>query len=204
MRSPSHLRLHVSRAVALRAVLGALLTALALVPAAGAAPGDRGLFVSQGVGRQNFAGGGGVAYGTVFSGGSLVVVDYSAAHDMQVSAPVEPTINVDGSRTFVPAGGMQRFSFKIQGTLYRVTVTGSSALNGANVYGRLQVRGKGKFTVNGKKERWSAPAIRLGKVPKDVRPLFELAVTGGPPPAPPLPPVPPPTDTTETVRTSTG
>ena len=108
MRFPSHQRSRVSRAVALRAALGAALGVLMLVPAAGAAPGDRGTFVSKGVGRVLFVGGLGpkaVFYGTVFSGGSLVVTDYSATQDMKVESPALATVNVDGSRTYSPLAG---------------------------------------------------------------------------------------------------
>ena len=75
---------------------------------------------------QIFAGGGGVAYGAIFSGGSLVVLDYSATHDLKVDSPVVATsLNSDGSRTYVPAGGTARsVAFRISGSLYRVTVTG--------------------------------------------------------------------------------
>ena len=201
MRYPSHQRSRVTRAVALRTVLGVLLTALAFVPAATAAPGDRGVFVSKGAGRQIFAGGSGVAYGVVFSGGSLVVTDYSATHDMKVDSPVQPTTNADGSRTYAPAGGAKSVAFRISGTLYRVTVYGSSTFNAAGVYGRLQVRGKGTLTVNGRKARWTNPAVRLGKVPKDVKPLFELAALGLPPPAPPVTQPPPVTTTPVTTVT---
>ncbi len=211
MGLPSHPRLRVSRSTALRAVLGALLAALALVPAAAGAAtgakgpkavkGDRGVFVSKGVGRQIFAGGGGVAYGVIFSGASLVVVDYSATHDMKVDAPVVPTTNADGSRTYVPAGGTTRVAFRISGTLYRVTVTGSSTFNAAGVFGKLQVRGKGTLSVNGTRSRWTGPASILGKVPRDVKKLFQLAAAGLPvpvvtPPPPPDPPPPPATTTT--------
>jgi hypothetical protein len=202
MRFPSHLRQRASRAVVLRAAAGAVLMALALTPAAAAGPGDRGVFVSKGAGRQIFAGGGGVAYGVIFSGGSLVVVDYSVEHDMKVDSPVVPTINADGSRTYAPAGGAPRVAFRISGTLYRVTVTGASTFNAAGVFGRLQLRGKGTLTVNGKKDRWNGVAIKLGKVPRAVRPLFELAATGAPPPVPPAPPTPPAVTTTDAVRTS--
>ena len=81
MRLPSDQRAPVSRGVVLRAVLAAVLAALTIAPiadAAAAAKGDTGLFVSKGVGRQIFTGGGGVCYGIVFSGGSLVVADFSA------------------------------------------------------------------------------------------------------------------------------
>ena len=192
MRLPSHLRSRVTRAVLLRAALGSLVAGLALVPAAGAAPGDRGVFVSKGVGRQTFIGGSGVAYGTVFSGGSLVITDYSATHDMKVESPVVPTTNADGSRTFAPAGGTRSVAFRVSGTLYRVTVTGASTYNAVGVYGRLLLRGKGTVLVNGQRNRWNGPPWRLGKVPKAVKPLFELAVIGGPPPSPPPPPVTPP------------
>jgi hypothetical protein len=202
MRFPSHQRSRVSSALLLRSVLGALLVALMLVPAAGAAPGDRGVFVSKGVGRQIFAGGGGVAYGTVFSGGSLVVMDYSPTHDLKVDSPVPASTNADGSRTFAPAGGAKSMVFRISGTLYRVTVLGSSTYNAIGVYGRLQVRGvKSSLTVNGKKTRWNGPPIKLGKVPKPVRDLFELAANGAPPPAPPAPP-PVTVPTTTTVTTA--
>jgi hypothetical protein len=200
MRLPSHQRPHVSRALLLRGVLTALLAALVLVPAAGAAAGDRGAFVAKGVGRQMFLGGGGVAYGTVFSGGSLVVTDYSPTHDLKVDSPVVATTNADGSRTFAPAGGAKSMVFRISGTLYRVTVLGSGTYNALGVYGRLQVRGvKSSLTVNGAKTRWNGPAIKLGKVPKAVRDLFQLALSGAPPPAPPAPPpvtVPPTTTVT--------
>jgi len=198
MRFPSHLRTRVSRAVALRAALGAVLTALVLVPAAGAAPGDRGVFVSKGAGRQIFAGGGGVTYGTLFSGGSLVVVDYSATRDLKVDSAVTPTSNPDGSRTYVPAGGAKSMLFRISGTLYRVTITGAGLYNGIGVYGRLQLRGggaKATLTVNSKKLRWGGPANKLGKVPRPVRDLFELAVIAAPVPEPPAPPAPPVTTT---------
>jgi hypothetical protein len=195
MRFPSHLRQRAGRAVVLRTVLGAVLTLLALTPAATAGIGDRGVFVSKGLGRQIFAGGGGVAYGVVFSGGSLVVVDYSAEHDMKVDSPVVPTMNADGSRTYVPAGGAPRVAFRLSGTLYRVTVSGASTFNAAGVFGRLQLRGKGTLTVNGAKDRWNGVAIKLGKVPKALRPLFELAATGAPPPPAPVPPTTPPVTT---------
>jgi hypothetical protein len=205
MRPPSHQRPHVHRALLLRGVLAALLAMLVLVPAAGAAPGDRGVFVSKGVGRQMFAGGGGVAYGTVFSGGSLVVMDYSPTHDLKVDSPVLATTNADGSRTFAPAGGAKSMAFRISGTLYRVTVLGSSTYNAIGVYGRLRVSGvKSSLTVNGKKVRWNGPAIKLGKVPRPLRDLFELALTGAAPPAPPAPPPPPPVTVPPTTTVTTG
>jgi hypothetical protein len=191
MRLPSLQRSHAGRAVMLRAALGALLAALALVPAAEAAKGDRGVFVSKGVGREIFIGGSGIAYGTLFSGGSLVITDYSATHDLKIDSPVLPTTNADGSRTFAPAGGAKSVAFRVSGTLYRVTVTGSSTYNAVGVYGRLQVRGKGTLTVNGVRDRWNGPATKLGKVPRAVKALFALAVLGGPPPSPPAPPPPP-------------
>jgi hypothetical protein len=150
--------------------------------------------VSKGVGRQIFTGGGGVAYGLVFSGGSLVVADYSPARDVRVDSPVIPTINPDGSRSYVPAGGTKAgMGFKISGTLYRVTLTGPTTLNAAGIYGRLQLRGKGTLTVNGVRSHWNGPATLLGKVPRDVRVLFRYALTGAPPPAPPPSPTTVPT-----------
>ena len=200
MRLPSDQHAPVSRSFVLRAALGALLAILTVAPIADAAQsvrGDRGLFVSKGVGRQIFTGGGGVAYGVVFSGASLVVADYSVAHDMRVDSPMLPTTNADGSRTYVPAGGAKNAAFRISGTLYRVTVTGASTLNAAGVYGRLQVRGKGTLNVSGVRSRWNGPATVLGKVPKDVRKLFQYALTGAPPVVPPVaPPTPPATTPT--------
>ncbi|HET6173891.1 MAG TPA: hypothetical protein VFD90_14870 [Gaiellales bacterium] len=204
MRLPSDQHARVSRGRVLRAVLAAVLAALTAAPIAGAATsaasvksarGDRGVFVSKGVGRQIFTGGGGVAYGVVFSGASLVVADYSATHDMRVDSPVQPTTNVDGSRTYVPAGGSKSAAFRISGTLYRVTVTGASTFNAAGIYGRLQARGKGTLIVNGERSHWNVPLGNLGKVPKDVKKLFQLALSGAPPPAPPIPPTTVPTTT---------
>jgi hypothetical protein len=201
-------RQRLNRSLALRLFLGALLATLALVPSAGAArleKGDRGVFVSKGVGRQVFAGGSGVVYGVVFSGASLVVVDYSPARDMKVDAPVVPTTNADGSRTYVPAGGTSRVAFRISGTLYRVTVTGASTFNAAGVFGRLQVRGKGTLNVSGARSKWNVPAVNFGRVPKDVRKLFQLAASGQPVPAPPAPPPPPdPPPPPATTTTTTG
>jgi hypothetical protein len=204
MRLPSDQHARVSRSLVLRAALGAVLAALTIAPVADAATlgkGDTGLFVSKGVGRQIFTGGGGVLYGSVFSGGSLVVTDYSAAHDMRIDSPVVPTINADGSRTYVPAPGTKPragMGFKISGTLYRATMLGSANVNAAGVYGRLQVRGKGTLSVNGAKLRWNTALGNIGRIPKDVKKLFQLALTGAPPPAPPAPPVtvPPATVTT--------
>jgi hypothetical protein len=207
MRLPSDQHARVSRSLVLRAVLGALLAALTVAPIADAANGarvDRGVFVSKGLGRQIFTGGGGVAYGVVFSGASLVVADYSAAHDMRVDSPVLATTNADGSRTYVPAGGAKSAAFRISGTLYRVTVTGASTFNAAGIYGRLNLRGKGTLTVNGARLRWNTGAIKLGTVPKDVKKLFQYALTGATPPAPPIPPATVPTETVTTVRTAGG
>lgn len=203
MRLPSDQHARVSRGLVLRAALGALLAVLTVAPitdAAVHAKGDRGVFVSKGVGRQIFTGGGGVSYGVLFSGASLVVADYSATHDMHVDSPVLPTANADGTRTYVPAGGTKSTAFRISGTLYRVTVTGSSTLNGANVYGRLQLRGKGTLILNGARARWNAGPLTLGKVPKDVKKLFQFALTGAPPPAPPIPPPTVPTTTAADAR----
>jgi hypothetical protein len=204
MRLPSDQRARVSRSFVLRAVLAAVLAALTVAPIADAskvAKGDTGLFVSKGVGRQTFTGGSGVVYGSVFSGGSLVVADFSATHDMRVDSPVAPTLNAGGSRTYVPAPGTKPrvgMGFKISGTLYRAVMVGSVNANGAGVYGRLQVRGKGTLSVNGEKLRWNTQLGNIGKIPKDVKKLFQLALGGGPPPAPPAPPVtvPPPTTVT--------
>jgi hypothetical protein len=65
------------------------------------------------------------------------------------------------------------------------------------------LRGKGTVSVNGARSRWGGPATKLGRVPKDVKQLFQLAATGQPvpvvtPPAPPAPPVPPPPPATTT------
>jgi hypothetical protein len=201
MRLPSDQRARASRGFVLRAALCAVLLAIGVAPladAAAAAKGDRGVFVSKGVGRQIFTGGGGVTYGVVFSGASLVVADYSATHDIHVDSPVPATLNADGTRTYVPAGGSKSTAFRISGTLYRVAVTGSSTVNGAGVYGRLQVRGKGTLMLNGVRMRWNGPRSDLGKVPKDVKKLFQLAMSGAPPPAPPPPPATVPTTTVTT------
>ena len=210
MRLPSDQRAPVSRGLVLRALLAALLAALTIAPIADAArsgKGDTGLFVSKGVGRQIFTGGGGVLYGTVFSGGSLVVADFSPAHDVRIDSPVVSTLNTDGSRTYVPAPGTKPrvgMGFKISGTLYRATVVGSANVNAAGVYGRLQARGKGTLSVNGEKLHWNTPLGNIGRVPRDLKKLFQLALTGAPPPAvtdPPAPPPPPATTTTTTTTT---
>ena len=198
MRLPSDQRARVSRSFVLRAALGALLAALTVAPIADAGAsgkGERGVFVSKGVGRQIFIGGGGVSYGVIFSGASLVVADYSPAQDIHVDSPVLATTNADGSRTYVPAGGTKSTAFRISGTLYRVTVTGASTFNGAGIYGRLQVRGKGVQIVNGARSRWNGPNSLVARPPKDIRKLFQLALSGAPPPAPPPPPTTVPTTT---------
>jgi len=203
MRLPSDQRARVSRSFVLRAVLAAVLAALTAAPIADAGAsgkGERGVFVSKGVGRQIFTGGGGVSYGVIFSGASLVVADYSTGQDMHVDSPVLATTNADGTRTYVPAGGTKSTAFRISGTLYRVTVTGASTFNGAGIYGRLQVRGKGVQIVNGVRSRWNGPANVVARPPKDVRKLFQLALTGAPPPAPPPPATTVPTTTVSDVR----
>jgi hypothetical protein len=204
MRLPSDTRAPVSRSLVLRAVLGALLAALTVAPIADAAKSGGGVSVSKGVGRQIFTGGGGIVYGVLFSGGSLVVGDYSATHDVHVDSPVLATANADGTRTYVPAGGTKSTAFRISGSLYRVTILGASTLNAAGVYGRLQLRGKGTLSVNGVRTRWNGPAAVLGKVPRDIRKLFQYAMTGAPPPVDPPPPVTAPTTTDTTVRTASG
>jgi hypothetical protein len=202
MRLPSHQRRHVSRRALLRAALAGTLAAIALLPATDASARARGdVFVSKGVGRQTFTGGNGVAYGTLYSGASLIVTDYSATHDLKVEAPVTATANADGSRTYVPAGGTQRTAYRVSGSVYHLVITGSTTFNASGVYGRLQLRGKGTLTINGRKNRWNTPAIKLSDPPKAVRALYRLAVAGTPPPV--TTPVPPPTTTTTTVTTVT-
>jgi hypothetical protein len=198
MRLPSDQRARVSRSFVLRAALAALLAALTVAPIADAGAsgkGERGVFVSKGVGRQIFTGGGGVSYGVIFSGASLVVADYSPGQDIHVDSPVLATTNADGSRTYVPAGGTKSTAFRISGTLYRVAVTGASTFNGAGIYGRLQVKGKGVQIVNGVRSRWNGPNSLVARPPKDIRKLFQLALSGAPPPTPPPPPTTVPTTT---------
>ena len=91
--------------------------------------------------------------------------------------------------------------FKITGSLYRATIVGSANVNAAGVYGRLQARGKGTLSVNGEKLRWNTPLGNIGKVPRDLKKMFQFALTGAPPPAPPAPPPPPATTTTTTTTT---
>jgi hypothetical protein len=200
MRLPSHPRPHVSRRVVLRTALAGAIAVLALVPAGSVSARSSGdVFVSKGVGRQIFAGGSGVAYGTLYSGASLVVLDYSANHDLKVETPVLPTTNADGSKTYVPAGGTQRTAYRLSGSVYHVVITGSTTFNAAGVFGRLQLRGKGTLTINGRRNRWNGPAIKLSDPPKAVRALYRLAVLGVPPPV--TEPAPPPATTVTTVTT---
>ena len=63
----------------------------------------------------------------------------------------------------MPAGGTKSTAFRISGTLYRVTVTGASTVNGAGVYGRLQVRGKGTLMLNGVRMHWNGPTSNPGQ-----------------------------------------
>jgi hypothetical protein len=138
----------------------------------------------------------------VFSGGSLIVTDYSEARDLKVDSPVAPTINLDQSRTYAPAGGAKSLAFRLSGSAYRVVVQGSSTYNAVGVYGRLQVRGKGTITVNGSRRKaWNGPLVKLGKIPKAVRDAVQLAGDAAPLPAPPAPPLPPVT-TAPTVTTT--
>ena len=39
----------------------------------------------------------------------------------------------------------------------------------------MQLRGKGTLTVDGGKNRWNGPAIKLKKIPKAIRAQWELA-----------------------------
>ena len=77
-------------------------------------------------------------------------------------------------------------AFRISGTLYRVTITGSGTFNAAGVFGRLQVRGKGTLNVSGARSSGTSRPMNFGKVPRDVRKLFQIAVTGAPVPLRPL------------------
>ena len=201
MRRPSPQRAPASRRAVLRTALTGAIALVTLVPAgAASARGLGDVVVAKGVGRQVFAGGSGVVYGTLFSGASLVVTDYSATHDLRVDAPVLPTTNVDGSRSYVPAGGTQRTAYRISGSVYRLVMTGSTTFNASGVFGRLQLRGKGTLTLNGHKSRWGETfAIRVSDPPRGIRPLFRLAVTGAPPPASTEPP--PTTTSTTTLAT---
>ena len=180
MRLPSDQHARVSRSLVLRAALGAVLAALTISPiadAAASAKGDRSVFVSKGVGRQIFTGGGGVSYGVVFSGASLVVADYSAAHDMHVDSPVLPTINADGTRTYVPAGRHQEHRFPHLG---HALPRDRHRRQHVQRRGRLRPpagSGQGRADLNGVRSRWNGPNSIVARPPRDVRKLFQLALS---------------------------
>ena len=139
-----------------------------------------------------------VFYGTVFSGGSLVVSDYSANQDMKVESPVLPTTNVDGTRTYRRRRLKTGLGFRVSGSVYRLTVTGSSSLNALGVYGRVQLRGKGTLSVDGARIAGTGPPSSSRRSRRRSAP----SGTGGrhaalpAPPAQPVPPAPPATTTT--------
>jgi hypothetical protein len=58
------------------------------------------------------------------------------------------------------------------------------------------LRGKGTLSVDGGKNRWNGPWVKLKKVPKAIRAQWDLAVANAPLPPPPVPPAPPATTTT--------
>ena len=122
---------------------------------------------------------------------------------MHVDSPVLATTNADGTRTYVPAGGTKSTAFRISGTLYRVTVTGASTFNGAGIYGRLQVRGKGVQIVNGVRSRWNGPKALWPGRPRTSG-SSSSRFTGAPPPAPPPPATTVPTTTVSDVRVTGG
>ena len=111
-----------------------------------------------------------------------------------------PTTNADGSRTYVPAGGAQSIAYRISGSVYHVVITGSTTFNAAGVFGRLVLRGKGTLTINGRKNRWNGPPIKLCEPPKARQAALPHG-RGGHAAARTKPVPPPPTAAVTTVTT---
>ena len=142
------------------------------------------MFVSKGVGRQIFAGGGGVAYGIVFSGASLVVLDYSAnARPARSSRRCWRRPTPTAPRTYVPAGGTQSTAFRISGTrLPRHDHGLEHVQRRRRLRAPAVLRGKGTLIVNGAREPLERRADQaLGKVPEGRQAAVPAAVTGAPP-----------------------
>ena len=190
MRLPSHQRAPVSRGSCCVPSWPPLLAALAHRAdrrCGQARQGRRGACSSpRASAARSSPAAAGCSTARVFSGGSLVVADYSAdaRHEASTRRCV-PTLNADGSRTYVPlrheASG---HGLPISGTLYRVTVLGSANVNAAGVYGRLQVRGQGHAERQRREARaGTARSSNSARCPRDLKKLFQLALAGAPPPA---------------------
>jgi hypothetical protein len=158
--------------MALRAPLLAALLALTCLTPAFAASGASRLvtsLVSTGSGMQGFRGGG-LVYGTVAHGGSLVVRDLApgGAQAAQVDVrcgkaakPVRCGVPVAAGTLYRAAGKVLRY--KVSGTRYRVVLRGQSTLDGVGVYGGAVFSGTGSFTVDGgAAATWTTGVIELG------------------------------------------
>ena len=159
MRLPSHQHSRVSRAVALRAALGAPWPRSSLVPAAGRRPAIAACSSPRASAAQVFIGGLGRRRSSTAP--SSRAARWSSptltTHDMKVESPVPPTTTSTArAPTRPPAAPSRASAFRISGSVFRVMVTGS-ALNALGVYGRVQLRGKGTLTVDGGKSAGTGP-----------------------------------------------
>ena len=117
---------------------------------------------SKGDGRQTFLGGG-LTYGTVKKG-SLTIRDKSVLFDAVKTVSGgkgQPT--PDGLGTVWKVTKNNVLTFKVQGSNYQLAMTGTTTLNGLDVYGKMTFVGKGRYWLGTSPSAvWSASALKLG------------------------------------------
>jgi hypothetical protein len=127
------------------ALTATLLPAVPVTPSAATPQLVEASLLSKGKGVQSFTGGG-LTYGTVSRGGTIVVRDVSGDLSKTVAGTV-PRKMKDGSLMYVITA--KSTTFKLSGKRYEVVLKGSSTLNGIGVYGKATFKGAGTYQLSG-------------------------------------------------------
>jgi hypothetical protein len=127
------------------ALTATLLPAVPVTPSVANPDKVEASLLSKGKGTQDFTGGG-LTYGTVSRGGSLLVRDISGDLSKTVAGTVGRKMK-DGSMMYVVTS--KSTTFKLSGKKYEVTLKGNSTLNGIGVYGKAHFRGAGTYQLSG-------------------------------------------------------
>ena len=106
---------------------------------------------SNGKGSQTFEGGG-LTYGTVSKGTTILVVNLStSATDLSVTIKGKPIRY--GAGKLYTARDAKGLAFKVSGSDYRLVIKGQSRLNGINVWGTAEFKpaypAAGSYSLNG-------------------------------------------------------
>jgi hypothetical protein len=141
------------------ALTATLLPAVPVTPSAATTAKVEASLLSKGKGTQSFVGGG-LTYGTVSRGGTIVVRDVSGDLSKTVVGTIARKMKDGGVMYVITA---KSTTFKLSGKRYEVVLKGTSTLNGIGVYGKATFRGAGTYQLSGAEVLAWDGAVDLGR-----------------------------------------